>query len=100
MAAKANQEAQRKYKHQYDKLSTLPNPKYQISDWVFPSDVTGKMHKMPQPWHDPYRIISRDDPDVTECIFRMTSFTNSLNEGKQLSCVFSLWILLLREQTI
>jgi len=66
MAAKANQEAQRKYKHQYDKLSTLP--KYQIGDWVFvhfPSDETGKIRKMSQPWHGPYRIISRNDPDVT-----------------------------------
>ena len=33
MAAKANQEAQRRYKHQYDKSST--SPKYQIGDWVF-----------------------------------------------------------------
>ena len=72
MAAMANQEAQH---NQYDKLSTLP--KYQIGDWVFvyfPSDETGKMCRMSQPWHDPYRIISKDDPDVTvtKSIFQMT----------------------------
>jgi len=42
MAAKVNQEARRKYKHQYNKLSTFP--KYQIGNWIFvyfPSDETG-----------------------------------------------------------
>ena len=65
MTAKANQEAQRKYKCQYDKLSTTP--KYQIGDWVFvyfPSEETGKLRKLSQPWHGPYRITSRDDSDV------------------------------------
>ena len=65
-AAKANQEAQHRYKHQYDKSSTPP--KYQIGDWVFvyfPSEETGRLRKLSQPWHGPYRIISRDDPDVT-----------------------------------
>ena len=55
MAAKANQEAQRHYKHQYDKSST--SPKYQIGDWVFayfPSEETGKLCKLSQPWHGPY----------------------------------------------
>ena len=66
MAAKANQEAQRRYKHQYDKSSTII--KYRIGDWVFvyfPSEETGKMRKLSRPWHGPYRIISRNDPDVT-----------------------------------
>ena len=30
----------------------------------FPQDETGKMRKLSQPWHGPYRITSRDDPDV------------------------------------
>ena len=33
MAAQANREAQRRYKHQYDKSSTIPS--YKIGDWVF-----------------------------------------------------------------
>ena len=64
-AAKANQEAQRRYKHQYDKSSTPP--KYQIGGWVFvyfPSEETGRLRKLSWPWHGLYRIISRDDPDV------------------------------------
>ena len=64
-AAKANQEAQGRYKHQYDKSSTPP--KYQIGDWVFvyfPSEETGRLCKLSQPWHGPYQIISKDDPDV------------------------------------
>ena len=44
MVAKANQEAKRCYKHQYDKSST--SPKYQIGDWVFvyfPTEETMKL---------------------------------------------------------
>ena len=65
-AAKVNQEAQRRYKHQYDKSSTPP--KYQIGDLVFvyfPSEETGRLCKLSRPWHGPYWIISRDDPNVT-----------------------------------
>ena len=61
-AAKANQEAQCRYKHQYDKLFTPP--RYQIGDWMFvyfPSEKTGRFCKLSQPWHGLYRIISRDD---------------------------------------
>ena len=50
MAAKANREAQHKYKHQYDKVAT--NPRCKVGDWVFvyfPSEETGKLHKLSQP---------------------------------------------------
>ena len=66
MAAKANREAQHKYKHQYDKVAT--NPRYKVKDWVFvyfPSEETGKLRKLSQSWHGPFRVISRDDPDMT-----------------------------------
>ena len=62
----ANQEAQCRYEYQYDKSSTTPS--YKIGDWVFvyfPSEETGKLRKLSLPWHGPYRVISRDDPDVT-----------------------------------
>ena len=65
-AAKANHEAQRRYKHHCDKSSTPP--KYQIGDWAFvyfPSEETGRLRKLSHPWHGSYQIISRDDPDVT-----------------------------------
>ena len=66
MAAKANREAQSRYKRQYDKTATTP--RYKVGDWVFvyfPSEETGRLRKLSQPWRGPFRIISRDDPDVT-----------------------------------
>ena len=66
LALKFNQKSQRQYKHQHDKKATTP--KFGIGDWVlvyFPQDETGKDQKLSHPWHGPYRIISRDDPDVT-----------------------------------
>lgn len=38
-----------------------------LGDWVlvkFPHKETGKQRKLSCPWHGPYRIASRDDPDV------------------------------------
>ena len=66
LAMKASQEAQRRYKEQYDKTAT--SSKFQIGDWVlvhFAHQETVKMRKLSQPWHGPYRIVARDDPDVT-----------------------------------
>ena len=31
----------------------------------FSQDETGKMRKLSQPWHGPYKIVSKNDPDVT-----------------------------------
>ena len=65
LALKFNRKSQQQYKHQHDKKATTP--KFCISDWVlvyFPQDETGKDRKLSHPWHGPYRIISRDDPDV------------------------------------
>ena len=41
-----------------------------MGDWIliyFPQDETGKFfyRKLSRPWHGPYRIIFRIDPDVT-----------------------------------
>ena len=66
LAMKYNQKSQRRYKQQYDKKATTP--KFHVGDLVlvyFPQDETGKHRKLSQPWHGPYRIVSRDDPDVT-----------------------------------
>ena len=30
----------------------------------FAQDETGKHRKLSQPWHGPYRVISRRDPDI------------------------------------
>ena len=31
----------------------------------FPQNETGSQRKLSRPWHGPYRIIDRRDPDVT-----------------------------------
>ena len=66
LAEQTCKEAQRKYKYQYDKAVTTS--KFKIGDWVlvyFPQEETGKNRKLSQPWRGPYRIVSRNDPDVT-----------------------------------
>jgi len=39
-----------------------------LGDWVlirFPHEESGKQLKLSKPWHGPYRIIRKNDPDVT-----------------------------------
>ena len=41
---------------------------YKLGDWVlirFPREETGKQRKLSRPWHGPYHITHRNDPDVT-----------------------------------
>ena len=41
---------------------------HKIGDWVlvqFPHKETGKKRKLSKPWHGPYRVIRKNDPDVT-----------------------------------
>ena len=50
----------------YDRCSREVN--YKIGDWVlvrFPQEETGRMRKLSRPWHGPYRIVDRRNPDVT-----------------------------------
>ena len=66
LAAEAIKGAQIRYKRTYDQRSKEVN--YQLGDWVmvkFPQEETGRLRKLSRPWHGPYRIIDRRDPDVT-----------------------------------
>ena len=66
LAAESIKSAQARYRRTYDKLSREVN--YQLGDWVmirFPQEETGKRRKLSRPWHGPYRIIERRDPDIT-----------------------------------
>ena len=66
LAAKSVCQAQRKYKTQYDRKAT--QHKYRIGDWVlvrFPDEESGKQRKLSRPWHGPYRVLSRNDRDIT-----------------------------------
>ena len=66
LAADAIREAQKKYKRLYDRKASVVD--FRVGDWVmvrFPQEESGKNRKLSRPWHGPYRVISRDDPDVT-----------------------------------
>ena len=68
LAASCIQKAQRRYKNQYDRR-TKEKP-LRIGAWVlihFPQDESGRWRKLSRPWHGPYRITEKTDPDVT-CI--------------------------------
>ena len=41
-----------------------------IGDWVlvhFPKDEAGRNQKLSRPWHGLYRVIEKQNPDVTLC---------------------------------
>ena len=66
LANKTNTQAQSRQKAQYDKRAV--SPKLKVGDWVliyFPEDETGKFRKLSRPWHGPYRVVSRSDPDIS-----------------------------------
>ena len=66
LAAGNIQRAQRRYKEQYDRGTRSPD--LRVGEWVFvrfPQDETGRFRKLSRPWHGPYRILERRDPDVT-----------------------------------
>ena len=65
LAATSLSKAQHHQRTQYDR-HTIPS-KLKVGDWIlihFPQEETGKHRKLSRPWHRPYRIISRDDPDT------------------------------------
>ena len=59
LAAKNIQQAQAKYKKQYDRKAKSLS--YEVGDWVlirFPQEESGANRKLSRPWHGPYRIES------------------------------------------
>ena len=66
MAAECIRQAQKRYKHYYDQKAI--QREYKVGDWVlvrFPQEEKGKQRKLSHPWHGPYRVIARQDPDLT-----------------------------------
>ena len=58
--------AQKRYKLHYDEKATVPDLK--VGEWVlvrFPQEETGRNRKLSRPWHGPYRITERRDPNVS-----------------------------------
>ena len=60
--------AQKHYKAHDDKKQYQVELK--LGDWVlvyFPKGKVGRNHRLSRPWHGPYRIIEKRDPDITLC---------------------------------
>ena len=66
LASSCIQKAQRQYKEQYDRRAREKT--LRVGAWVliyFPQDESGRWRKLSRPWHGPYRITEKTDPDVT-----------------------------------
>jgi hypothetical protein len=64
MAADSIRTAQACYKKTYDRRET----DYKLGDWVlvrFPQEETGRMQNLPRPWNGPYRVVDRQELDLT-----------------------------------
>ena len=66
LAAANIEKAQQYYKHQCDRHTTAVNYRvYRRCSTKFPQEESGKNRKLSRPWHGPYRITQRNDPDLT-----------------------------------
>lgn len=66
LALKQIQKAQATYKGYYDQKTRETG--IRVGDWVlvhFPQEESGWNRKLSKPWHGPYRVTSRRDPNVT-----------------------------------
>ena len=66
LAVRSLQETQKKSKQRYDAKAT--DRPYKLGEWIlvrFPKEESGRNRKLSRPWHGPYRVISRNDPDLT-----------------------------------
>ena len=66
-AAECIQNAQRKYKTQYDKRAKTSPNQYKIGDWVLikhPQDETGANRKLSRPWYGPFRITRLESTGI------------------------------------
>ena len=66
LAVQALSRSQQRHKAVYDRRATTRD--YRVGDWVlikFPQEETGKLRKLSRPWHGPYRVVERRDPDLT-----------------------------------
>ena len=76
LAAGCLQRAQARYKRSYDQKTR--GTTLRVGDWVlihFPHDESGRWRKLSRPWHGPYRIVDRTDPDVT-CVIPPTRWSH------------------------
>ncbi len=68
LAVQSIQEAQRKYKRQYDKVNKCMRGEHKIGSWVlirFPQEESGGLRNLSRPWHGPYRVIEVTPTGIT-----------------------------------
>ncbi len=68
LAVQSIQEAQHKYKRQYDKVNKCMRGEHKIGSWVlirFPQEESGGLRKLSRPWHGPYRVIEVTPTGIT-----------------------------------
>jgi len=66
LAATNIQAAQKRYKKYHD--CNAHQKGYKLGNWVlvwFPHEESGRLRKLSQPWHGPYHVTRRNDPDLT-----------------------------------
>ena len=66
LAAQSVEKVQQRYKKYYDRHAK--SVEYRVGDWIFirfPAEETGRNRKMSHPWHGPYRVMSKRDPDIS-----------------------------------
>ena len=102
LAASNIRATQKKYKRQYDKKSR-PVP-LKLGDWVlvrFPQEESGKQRKLSRPWHGPYHVVDKNDPDVTmvKVYFPEETQIQYLSTSMYLSTKYASRIILVRRYT-
>jgi len=66
LAVESISKAQDRYKHYYDRNTVQSD--FRVGDWIFiqfPAVETGRNRKLSHPWQGPYRVLQRNDPDIT-----------------------------------
>ena len=66
LATEVIRKSKAKYKKYYDSQSRETN--LRVGDWIlvyFPQEECGRNRKLSRPWHGPYRVLSKRDPNLT-----------------------------------
>ena len=82
LATEEIQRAQARYKKYNDRQVRETN--IRIADWIlvyFPHEDTGRHRKLSRPWHGPYRVVSKRDPDLTCAMVPVQRFTSPSMES-------------------
>ena len=86
LAAEAIQTAQVKYKAAYDHRHSQ-RTEFGIGDWRFPQDESGRLRKLSRPWHGPYRVVDKSDPDITAVkVYKLQDRQIQVHQSRVVPC--------------